>query len=86
MTNSNKVKDRAGNTKGGYHCTVGLLVDLFGSACFANKNKNCYHTVDSKVVKQEVNRTVILPPLVFSGPGIETTAREPLLKGKAHYG
>ncbi len=24
-----------------------------------------YHTADSKRVKQEVNRTVILPPLVF---------------------
>jgi hypothetical protein len=26
-----------------------------------------YHTADSKPVKQEVNRTVILPPLVFPG-------------------
>jgi len=25
------------------------------------------HTADSKQVKQEVNSTVILPPLVFSG-------------------
>jgi hypothetical protein len=24
-----------------YHCTVDLLFDLFGLACFANKNKNC---------------------------------------------
>jgi len=53
----------------GYHCTVDLLFDLFGLACFANKNKNnvSYHTADSKPVKQEVNRTVILPPLVFPG-------------------
>jgi hypothetical protein len=34
--------------------------------CFANKIKNCScHTADSKPVKQEVNGTVILPPLVF---------------------
>jgi len=26
-----------------------------------------YHTADSKPVKQEVNSTVILPPLVFPG-------------------
>jgi hypothetical protein len=38
----------------------------FGFVCFANKNKkfSC-HTADSKPVKQEVNGTVILPPLVF---------------------
>jgi hypothetical protein len=27
--------------RGKYHCTVGLLFDWFGLACFANKNKNC---------------------------------------------
>jgi hypothetical protein len=27
------------------------------------------HTANSKPVKQEVNSTVILPPLVFPGPG-----------------
>ncbi len=27
-----------------------------------------FHTVDSKPVKQEVNGTVILPPLVFPAP------------------
>ncbi len=54
-----------------YHCTVDLLFDWFGLVCFANKNKNCQlsvvscHTADRKVVKQEVNGTVILPPLVF---------------------
>ena len=26
------------------------------------------HTADSKPIKQEVNGTVILPPLVFPGP------------------
>ncbi len=24
-----------------YHCTVDLLFDWFGLACFANKSKNC---------------------------------------------
>ncbi len=38
----------------------------FGLVCFANKTKivSC-HTADSKLVKEEVNSTVILPPLVF---------------------
>jgi hypothetical protein len=42
------------------------LFDWFALVCFANKNKivSC-HTADSKPVKQEVNNTVILPPLVF---------------------
>ncbi len=36
--------------------------------CFANKNKNCQLSyAHSKTVKQEVNSTVILPPLVFPG-------------------
>jgi hypothetical protein len=26
---------------GKYHCTVNLLFDQFGLACFANKNKKC---------------------------------------------
>jgi len=26
---------------GKYHCTIDLLCDLFGLACFANKNRNC---------------------------------------------
>ncbi len=28
-------------TRGKYHCTVDFLFDLFGLACFVNKNKNC---------------------------------------------
>jgi hypothetical protein len=46
--------------RGKYHCTIDLLFDLFGLACFANKNKKIvsYHTTDSKPVKQEVNGTV----------------------------
>ncbi len=27
--------------RGKYHCTIDLLFDLFGLACFANKNKKC---------------------------------------------
>jgi hypothetical protein len=54
-----------------YHCTIDLLFGWFGLVCFANKNKKniCCHTADSKPVKQEVNSTVILPPLVFPAFG-----------------
>ncbi len=47
-----------------------VLIDLmngwFGLVCFANKNKivSC-HTANSKPVKQEVNGSMILPPLEF---------------------
>ncbi len=55
------------NTKGGkYHCTIDLLFDWFGLVCFAIITKIvCCHTANSKPVKQEVNGTVIPPPLVF---------------------
>jgi hypothetical protein len=55
-----------GILKGTYHCTVDLF-DWFGLVCFANKKQNCpsCDTADSKPAKQEVNGTVILPPLVF---------------------
>jgi hypothetical protein len=60
---------RSGNTKEG-SITVPLTSCLTGleSVCFANNKKivSC-HTEDSKPVKQEVNSTVILPPLVFPG-------------------
>ena len=53
---------------GKYHCTIDLLFDWFELACFANKTKIVSsHTADSKPVKQEVNGTVIPPPLVFPG-------------------
>jgi hypothetical protein len=58
----------SGNTKGKgkYHCTVDLLFDWLGLVCFQIKTKivSC-HTAESKPVKQKVNGTVILPPLVF---------------------
>ncbi len=57
--------NEAGNTKGG-SITVLLTSCSTGLVCFANKNTivSC-HTADSKPVKQEVNGTMILPPLVF---------------------
>jgi hypothetical protein len=53
-----------GNTKGG-SITVPFTSCLtsFGLVCFSKKIVNG-HTADSKPVKQEVNGTVILPPLV----------------------
>jgi hypothetical protein len=59
--------------RGKYHCTINLLHYWFGLICFAKK-VSC-HTAESKPVKQEVNSTAILPPLVlpaqiFYGPKI----------------
>ncbi len=58
-----------GNTKGG-SITVLLTSSLTGLdwSVLQSKTKivSC-HTVDSKPVKQEVNSTVIIPPLVFPG-------------------
>jgi hypothetical protein len=50
-------------------CTVDLLFDWFGLVRFANENKKIVscHTTDSKPVKQQVNGTIMLPPLVFPG-------------------
>ena len=48
-----------------------FLIELFGLVCLQIKMKivSC-HTADSKPVKQEVNSTVILRPLVFPDSGI----------------
>ncbi len=58
---------QSGNTKGG-SITVPLTSCLTGldQSVLQIKTKivSC-HTADSKLVKQEVNGTVILPPLVF---------------------
>jgi hypothetical protein len=58
-----------GNTKGG-SITVPLTSCLTGLDMYVlqikTKNVSC-HPADSKPVKQEVNGTVILPPLVFPG-------------------
>ncbi len=60
---------RPGNTKLG-SITVRLTSYLTGldESVLQIKTKivSC-HTVDSESVKQEVNSTVILPPLVFPG-------------------
>ncbi len=58
----------AGNTKGG-SITVPLTSCLTGlneSVLQVKTNIVSCHTADSKPVKQEVNGTVILPPLVFT--------------------
>jgi len=58
---------RAGNTKGG-SITVPLVSSLTGldSSVLQIKTKIVSsHKADSKPVKQEVNGTMILPPLVF---------------------
>jgi hypothetical protein len=67
---------KPGNTKGG-SITVPLtscLTGLDGSVFQIKTNIVSCQTVDSKLVKQEVNGTVILPPLVFP-------AQTELLKG-----
>jgi len=51
------------NTKRGYHCTIDLLFDWFGLVQIKTKIVSC-HTANS-TVKQEVNGTLMLPPLVF---------------------
>jgi hypothetical protein len=64
--------DWAGNTKGGSitvpltSCLTGLDLSVLQ---MKTKIVSC-HTVNSKPVKQEVNGTVILPPLVFPGLGL----------------
>jgi hypothetical protein len=58
-----------GNTKGG-SITVPLTSCLtgLGKSVLEIKTKIVtWHTADSKPVKQEINSTVILPPLVFPG-------------------
>ncbi len=62
----------SGNTKGG-SITVPLISCLTGLDYYVLQIKtkivSC-HTADSKLVKQEVNGTVILPPLVFPGSNV----------------
>ncbi len=61
-----------GNTKGGSitvpltSCLTGLDLSVLQ---IKTKNFSC-HIADSKPVKQEVNGTVIIPPLVFPGYAI----------------
>jgi hypothetical protein len=59
--------DNAGNTKGGSITVTSCLTSMDWSLLQINtKNFRC-HTAYSKPVKQEVNSTVILTPLVFPG-------------------
>jgi hypothetical protein len=54
------------NKRGKYHCTINLLFDCFDKSLLQIKTKIVsHHTAVSKPVKQEVNSTVILPPLVI---------------------
>jgi hypothetical protein len=71
-----KSKDPPGNTKGGSitvlltSCLTGLDLSVLQ---IKTKIVSC-HTADSKPVKQEVNGTMILPPLIFLGssnPNVE---------------
>ncbi len=58
-----------GMLKGKYHCTVDLLFDWLGISCMTTDNFCFYlHYLQNrhfKPLKQEVNSTMILPPLVF---------------------
>ncbi len=61
---------KQGILRGKYHCTIDLLFGL-DQSIFQIKTKivTC-HAADSKLVKEEVNGTVILPP-PFSIPWIK---------------
>jgi hypothetical protein len=50
--------------RGRYHCTIDLLFDKPVFLEIKTKIVS-FHTADSKPVKQVVNSTEILPPLVF---------------------
>jgi hypothetical protein len=52
--------------RGKYHCTVDLLSDWFGISCMTIDNF-CFYLQNRLIQtsQQEVNSTVILPPLVF---------------------
>jgi hypothetical protein len=58
-----------GNTRGGSIIVplTSCLTGLYSSVLQLKTKIVSCHTADSKPVKQEVNGTVILPPLVFPG-------------------
>jgi hypothetical protein len=73
MPMSNTRRPQTGNTKGG-SITVPLtpcLTVLDKSALQIKTNIVSCHTAGSKPVKQEVNGTVKLPPLVFPDSNIK---------------
>ena len=70
---------KPGNTKGG-SITVPLTSSLTGLDLSVWKIKTKivnFHTADSKPVEQEVNCTVILPPLVFPDSTLEAAVCMP---------
>jgi hypothetical protein len=78
-----RVRIQTGNTKGGkYHFTSDLLFDWFVISCVTTDNFVFICKTDSsKPVKQEVNGTVILPPLVFPDPAVtNSTNREKIFR------
>jgi len=57
---------KQGILKGEYHFTIDLLFDWFGISSMTTDNFCFYlQNIKSKQAKQEVNCTLILPPLVF---------------------
>ncbi len=48
-----------------YRCTIDLLFDRFGLACFANENKNCQLPYSWFQTIQTEGQLYILPSLVF---------------------
>jgi hypothetical protein len=73
----NLSRHQPGNTKWGSitvpltSCLTGLDLSVLQ---IKTKIASC-HTADSKPVKQEVNGTVILPPLVFPAPALLSNIR-----------
>jgi hypothetical protein len=67
-------KLKAGNTEGGSIIVLltSCLTGLDWSVLQIKTKIVSSHTADSKPVKQEVNGTVILPPLVFPAQGFES--------------
>ncbi len=72
MPNLKRESANAGNTKGGSIIVplTSCLTSLDLSVLQIKTKIVSFHTANSKPVKQEVNSTVILPPLVFPGWGM----------------
>jgi hypothetical protein len=67
-----KIRDSPGILKGDSVQLTPFLTGLDQSVLrMKTKTVSC-HTANSKQAKQEVNSTMILPPLVFPGQPIET--------------
>ncbi len=75
-----QISNRSGLLKAGNIKWGSIIVPL--TSCLTGLNQSVLqiktkivscHTADSKPVKQDVNRTVILPPLVFPARGISVS-------------